>query len=405
MLNFKSRPPSISVLFTLAVFIGCGTALYAPSTWGGVNCDQCVDTGDIAHHAVTKGKIAPASVGTNKIEDGAITAAKLERGVIALLDDLKARIATLETNLTTANNTISELQAALAVIQNNTVLDLDGLLMLDSTSGRPIARFQGVNVQVVNGLGQTDSINGLGNLIVGYDETGDGGFTCSIGGAQVPGEFPGQGNVEIPYLDQETCEANGGVWAPSHKTGSHYLIVGSGNNYSAYGGAVIGYRNTSNREYASVTGGTGNTASGVNSSVSGGLGNRAIGIYASVSGGAFNTASGHTASVSAGIGNTASGWNSSVSGGEGNTATSPNYLGADAGTGSTSVSGGMGNVANTLGASISGGRHNVAAGVIATSISGGNGCELHAFPGGDLAEWGVGDTDATGHRCAFTNAP
>lgn len=403
MLNFKTHLRAARALFVLIASLACGTALYTGSAWGGVNCDQCVDTGDIAHHAVTKGKIAPASVGTNKIEDGAVTIDKLSPGVQNLLSGLQARIATLEANLTTANNTINALQTALTVVQNNTVLDLDGLLTLDGTGGRSVARFQGVNVQVVNGLGQTDSINGLGNLIVGYDEVLEGSSVCSIGGKVE--HIERRGLFENPFLDQEICEANGGVWAVSHKSGSHYLIVGSGNNYSAYGGAVIGYRNTSNREYASVTGGTSNTASGVNSNVSGGRGNRAIGIHASVSGGGENRASGHTASISGGIRNTASGFNSSVSGGESNTATGPELLGSDIGTGSTSVSGGMGNLAKTLGASISGGRNNVAAGVIATSISGGNGCELHAFPGGDLAEWGVGDTDATGHQCALTNAP
>ena len=35
--------------------------------------------------------------------------------------------------------------------------------------GRPTVRFNGVNVQVVNGTGNTETSNGTGNLIVGYD--------------------------------------------------------------------------------------------------------------------------------------------------------------------------------------------------------------------------------------------
>jgi hypothetical protein len=37
--------------------------------------------------------------------------------------------------------------------------------------GKPTVQFSGVNVQVVNGLGKTETTNGAGNLVVGYDET------------------------------------------------------------------------------------------------------------------------------------------------------------------------------------------------------------------------------------------
>ena len=33
--------------------------------------------------------------------------------------------------------------------------------------------FSGVNVRIVNGLGSTDSMNGTGNLVVGYNELGN----------------------------------------------------------------------------------------------------------------------------------------------------------------------------------------------------------------------------------------
>ena len=36
--------------------------------------------------------------------------------------------------------------------------------------GKPTMQFSGVNVQVVNGEGKTDSVNGKGNLVIGYDE-------------------------------------------------------------------------------------------------------------------------------------------------------------------------------------------------------------------------------------------
>jgi hypothetical protein len=159
----------------------------------------------------------------------------------------------------------------------------------------------GANLHIVNGLGQTgcgseeepipDCPNGLGNLIVGYNETR---------------EF------------EETI-----------RTGSHNVVVGPEHNFSRFGGLVVGLRNTISGDFATVSGGSGNMASGFAAVVSGGDSNTASGSNASVSGGAGNEASGSNASVSGGgrnprtgegAGNTASGIGASVSGGQGNEA-------------------------------------------------------------------------------------
>jgi hypothetical protein len=146
--------------------------------------------------------------------------------------------------------------------------------------------FTGVNVHVRSGSGSTSgTINGLGNLIVGYDE------------ARLSG---------------------------TDKSGSHNLVVGPNHNYTSYGGLVVGYKNTVSGSYASVSGGTVNTASGTYASVSGGSSHTASGWYSSVSGGRSNIAIDYGSSVSGGEFNTASGWFSSVNGGELNTA-SGNY--------------------------------------------------------------------------------
>ncbi len=40
-----------------------------------------------------------------------------------------------------------------------------------TVDGQPTVRFSGVNVQVVDGTGDTDgTVNGTGNLVVGYNE-------------------------------------------------------------------------------------------------------------------------------------------------------------------------------------------------------------------------------------------
>jgi hypothetical protein len=128
------------------------------------------------------------------------------------------------------------------------------------TKARTI-RIEGVNVQIVNGKNRTDTTNGVGNLIVGYQEPG---------------------------------------LSTNNRTGSHNLVVGTQQNYSSYGGFVAGWGNSISDRFASVSGGAANTASGWYASVSGGMHNAASGTTASVSGGADNTASGEEASVSGG---------------------------------------------------------------------------------------------------------
>ena len=121
-----------------------------------------------------------------------------------------------------------------------------------------MARFTGVNIQLVNGGGSTgaiNTINGLGNLIIGYDLPRDASPSeCSDG----------------QYSDQLACEGAGQTWAMSHKTGSHYLVIGDWNNYSQFVGLVVGRQNAVNGPFSSVTMGKWNRASGWFSSVSGG---------------------------------------------------------------------------------------------------------------------------------------
>jgi trimeric autotransporter adhesin len=192
----------------------------------------------------------------------------------------------------------------------------------------------GANLRIVNGLGDTETTNGLGNLIVGYNEL----------------------RMEIPG-----CAGNPDPFCKDARTGSHNIVVGEGNNFSSFGGLVVGFFNEISGEFASVSGGESNTASGFFSSVSGGNNNTASGNFSSVSGGESKTASGDFASsVSGGGGNTASGNFSSVSGGQFNTASADR----------SSVSGGFNNTASGLFSSVSGGSGNTASGED-SSVSGG----------------------------------
>jgi hypothetical protein len=184
----------------------------------------------------------------------------------------------------------------------------------------------GANLRLVNGLGATDTTNGLGNLIVGYNE---------------PRSFPG---------------------AVDTRTGSHNVVVGSEHNFSSFGGLVVGLQNEILGAFASISGGQGSRASGLSASVSGGSGNWAMGDTSSVSGGRVNIASGLSTSVSGGFQNIAGGLVASVSGGEFNSAP---------GNGAA-VSGGNLNTASGELAAVSGGALNTASGN-RSSVSGGGG--------------------------------
>jgi hypothetical protein len=147
--------------------------------------------------------------------------------------------------------------------------------------GLPEVVITGANLRLVNGLRGTATTNGLGNLLVGYNERREGA------------------NV---------------------RTGSHNVVVGQGHNFSSFGGLVVGRQNEISGAFAAVSGGFDNTASASATSVCGGQGNTARGESATVSGGHGNTASGPAAAISGGQANTASGFTASVSGGRNHTA-------------------------------------------------------------------------------------
>jgi len=198
---------------------------------------------------------------------------------------------------------------------------------------KPTIQVSGANLQLVNGAGKTETVNGTGNLVVGYDE------------------------------------------APGAQTGSHNLVLGSAQEFTSFGsliaGAgnvdtgpfsdVLGHTNLASERYASVTGGTGNKAIAESSSIGGGSHNEAAGANATVTGGFKGGAVGETSSVTGGSENKAFGFASWASGGFLNSASED----------LSSVSGGEANLAFGAGSSVTGGLSNTAQGEYAT-VSGGN---------------------------------
>lgn len=307
------------------------------------------------------------------------------------VNDNDARIAALEALVQT-------LQATVAA-QASTIGDLEEKLAHVSFvthNGQPTVRFSGVNVQIVNGEGVTESVNGTGNLIVGYDEADTSAiYRCTIGWDDM---------TSTPVTDQTTCEAAGAAWTNrGFKTGSHYIVAGTQNNYSRFGGVVLGYGNTSNYDHANVTAGFQNTASGPSASVSGGYRNTASGRFASVSGGGSGAATNTWASVSGGYSGVASGTYASVIGGRQNTASGPaasvsGGVENEASNDGASVSGGWGNTASGSAGNVSGGLENTASGAF-SSVSGGNGCNS----GASNFKWAVGQTSTSGCHTTLGN--
>jgi hypothetical protein len=302
----------IKNFIALGLVLGMTSALAAPAD--DINCDKCVEQGDFApdsisqgklmtesvtrdhlddrsvraHHiaggSVTQGKIKDQVVTTKKIRDGAVSNEKLTPEVIALIADLQAEIDTLDAYIRT----------------------LQAYIEVDETTrpAQPIIRVVAANLQVVNGADATNTINGTGNLIIGYNEAESFALDACTDGN---------------FLTEESCTLNGNQWGQFHRTGSHNLIVGPNHSYSQYGGLVLGFANVVNRGSASISGGRLNISSGSLSTISGGYLNQTPALLSSSTGG-NNYAAGVASSASGGSGNTASGTQASVSGGNNRTA-------------------------------------------------------------------------------------
>jgi hypothetical protein len=170
--------------------------------------------------------------------------------------------------------------------------------------GKPTIQFSGVNLQLVNGSESETTLNGTGNLILGYDES------------------------------------------PGKQTGSHDLVLGTAQSYTSYGAILggtnntasgadstaLGYSNTASGNDSSVVGGAGNAASGSHAAVLGGYDNTSMSSYTSITGGCSDLAGAGTLTVSSactsssyphyfaladgGTGNIASGQDSTILGGK-----------------------------------------------------------------------------------------
>ena len=154
----------------------------------------------------------------------------------------------------------------------------------------------GFNLQIVSGSGATNAaVNGLGNLIVGYNEN--------------PATFLRARGATTSWWARRMATRRLATVAPAPATRSSRC------RYSSVSG---GTANGATGEHSSISGGLGHLATGTGSWVGGGRMHKAYGLYSSVSGGLDNEASGLDSSVSGGYLNNASGGVSSISGGQAN---------------------------------------------------------------------------------------
>ena len=246
-----------------------------------------------------------------------------------LVKQMDHRVRTLEDTNATLASDLTDLLESEALLRSK----LERFSV--SSDGREIT-LKGANLRLVNGEGSTDTVNGYGNLIVGYDEE----------------------TLSYPFYDPEgaASEKEGG----SRKGGSHNLVIGTENSYESYAGIVAGQRNRITQPYAVVSAGYGNMANGPFASVSGGTLNQAKGSKAVAAGGVSNRSTGEDSFVGGGRSNRAQGSSATVLGGQSNRAEGK----------SSSVAGGFVNVAKGEQSSLLGGTWNTTTGQRSSIVGG-----------------------------------
>ena len=176
--------------------------------------------------------------------------------------------------LLTMQQTIEALQLQVEALEASAVVGLNTYMSVDDETQTVL--LSGANLQVVNGEGQSTAVNGLGNVIIGYNES-----------------------------DTSTMM----------RGGSHNLVMGRMNQYASHGGLIHGLNNTILSSEGAVIAGSNNVVSGVRSAVLGGDQNTASGNKVVAVGGVHNEAKGSVAIVIGGSENVADGTATTIAGG------------------------------------------------------------------------------------------
>ncbi|WP_316367648.1 hypothetical protein [Candidatus Thiodiazotropha sp. CDECU1] len=139
---------------------------------------------------------------------------------------------------------IQELESTVERLSTGGIGRLNDYLTFHDESECVTARLTGINLQIVNGEGNTQSVNCKGNLILGYNEPHT------------------EGTVE--------------------RSGSHNLIIGIRHNYSSYCGIVNGMANNINGEYGTILNGRECYAHASHVTMCGGIDHKGNGSYSTL---------------------------------------------------------------------------------------------------------------------------
>ena len=219
----------LTTKFTLTLFL---ILLTQPGYTGELN---------IPHSFTSGSKAVAAEVNTNfdtvqtEVSDNHSRIAALESALTAIqqtvnqlqanLNNADQEITALQTEVTELNDLISTLDSSIlnnrvSQLESNPILALNDFVQLDQTDPqRPVVVFSNANIQITNGLGISNATNGLGNLIIGYNEEPAG------------------------YLAQD-------------RAGSHNLVLGREHRYASHTGLIAGRGNTINGPESSITAGS-----------------------------------------------------------------------------------------------------------------------------------------------------
>jgi hypothetical protein len=238
MLGLRRPLGMVLGLFALGLGVGVGL-VFAPALLFGPRDATASHTGDAVVHACVRlatgdvriilpGRKPNCSSAEYLMEWSSGDVAADLSELMTLVDDLQDDLAALESEVDTLDTDLDTLQTNFNTLNDRVPACL-------SAPDADTARFDGCNVQIVNGEGATGTMNGKGNLIIGYNES-----------------FLGEGK---------------------DRSGSHNLVVGPEHQYSGSAGLVAGYNNTISARWATVTGGAFNSATADGSTVIGGYEN------------------------------------------------------------------------------------------------------------------------------------
>lgn len=261
--------------------------------------------------------------GVSAAQIGAVTAAEFQTEV-NLLNDAIATKADLEhahDDRYYTETEVDELLAAMTARIDQLEQELQALADAspDPSFGGAIRRdgneliFEGVNVSIRNGSGLTDSSNGLGNLLLGYNVPKD---------STNPTHFRG-GSHNLIIGDKHRYRSHAGLALGRNSViGSpHAVAIGSSHYaYGTYAIALGGAANNPDTDRSIVIGGGGNSASGLNSIVVGGNSNSTGADGGLIIGGRSNDvdSNGTSAIIVGGRDNKVNGTGAIVVGGTGN---------------------------------------------------------------------------------------